>query len=67
LTGGGEHLEEFRGQTIIERPAAIRIDMNPVTLQPIRSGPISFVNRCADSCLLQTLRQAEPANTTAYD
>ena len=70
-TAAGDCLQERlpigRLQTVVQRSAAVRIDVDAVTMQPVGAGQAAPVDGDVDAGIAQPLSQAEPADPTADD
>jgi hypothetical protein len=70
-TGAGDRIQERlpigRFQTVVQRSAAMRIDVDAVTLQPVGAGQAALVDGDVDAGTAQPLSQAEPTDPTADD
>src|SRR3984957_701874 len=64
---GLEKIPEMLGQTSMECHAALGIDVNAISLRACIGGLVPLIDGEADSCLLQSVRQAKPTHAAADD
>src|SRR5207248_1246426 len=65
--GVQERLPGVRFQVAVQRPAAVRVDVDPIPLEPVGTGGAALVHGDRDAGAAQALREAQPADATAND
>jgi len=65
--GGGEGFEEWGRQTVMERAAALRTDVDAVALEPVGAGAVALIDRDAQAGFHEALRESEATDAPSDD